>query len=71
VRLCKEIFGAHLSVTYRPSAEHDYLVDNPNRRCPDISKAREHLGFAPKMTLEAGLRRALLWYSGNLGGTEQ
>jgi len=71
VRLAKELFGAHLTVAHKASAEREYLVDNPNRRCPDISKARDHLGFAPKVTLEAGLRRTLLWYSGNQGGTEQ
>jgi nucleoside-diphosphate-sugar epimerase len=71
VRLGKELFGAHLAVTHRASAERDYLVDNPNRRCPDISKARKDLGYVPKVTLEEGLRRTLLWYAGNPGGAEQ
>ena len=30
------------------SAESDYLIDNPNRRCPVIDKARRELGFDPK-----------------------
>jgi nucleoside-diphosphate-sugar epimerase len=71
VRLSKELFGTHLAVTHRASAERDYLVDNPNRRCPDISKAREDLGYVPKVTLEEGMRRTLLWYAGNPGGAEQ
>jgi nucleoside-diphosphate-sugar epimerase len=67
----KELYGTSVQVTHKPSAEAVYLVDNPNRRCPDISKGRAHLGYQPKVGLEEGLRRTLEWYAGNLGGTEQ
>jgi len=30
-------------------------ADDPNRRCPDISKARQKLGFQPQISLSAGL----------------
>ena len=43
-----------------------YLVDNPNRRCPDISKARILLNFDPKFTLEQGLKRTYEFYLENL-----
>lgn len=46
-------------VVLRPSEEKDYLTHNPNRRCPDITKAREVLGFAPRMGVEAGVGRFL------------
>jgi dTDP-glucose 4,6-dehydratase/UDP-glucuronate decarboxylase len=49
-------------VVQRPSRESDYLTDNPQRRCPDISKARSLLGFDPKVRLELGLSRMLNWY---------
>jgi UDP-glucuronate decarboxylase len=46
-----------------------YPADEPQRRCPDITKARRQIGFAPKVTLEEGLRRFLGWtdrtYTGN------
>jgi UDP-glucuronate decarboxylase len=32
-----------------------YPADEPQRRCPDIRKAREHFGFEPKVSLEDGL----------------
>lgn len=32
------------------------------RRCPDITKAREHLGFEPKVDWKDGLRQTLQWY---------
>jgi UDP-glucuronate decarboxylase len=45
--------------------EADYLIDNPNRRCPKIDKARAHLGFNPKVLVEEGVYRSLAWYSHN------
>jgi len=71
VRIGNELFGTELAITYRPSTEAAYLVDNPNRRCPDIGKAREQLGYQPRIGLELGLRRTLTWYAGNQGGTER
>ena len=39
--LGKELFGYTGQVVRQESADKDYLVDNPNRRCPVITKARE------------------------------
>jgi nucleoside-diphosphate-sugar epimerase len=39
--------------------------DDPARRCPDISKARELLGWQPKVTLEDGLRRTITYFREN------
>jgi UDP-glucuronate decarboxylase len=38
-----------------------YPADEPNRRCPDITKAIQQLGYAPTVTLEDGLRRFFSW----------
>lgn len=38
-----------------------YPADEPNRRCPDISKAMRELGYAPRVQLEDGLRRFFDW----------
>jgi nucleoside-diphosphate-sugar epimerase len=43
----------------------DYLLDNPERRCPIITKAREHIGYSPTVLVDEGLRRSMIWYSGN------
>jgi UDP-glucuronate decarboxylase len=34
-------------------------VDDPTRRCPDIGKARQLLGWEPRVTLEEGLTRTI------------
>jgi dTDP-glucose 4,6-dehydratase/UDP-glucuronate decarboxylase len=54
--------GSHRKVIHKPSEEADYLTDNPNRRCPNLEKARTLLGYAPRVGLELGLKRLLEWY---------
>ena len=46
-------------VIYSKADEADYLTHNPSRRCPDISRARERLGYAPEVGLEDGVARYL------------
>ena len=38
-----------------------YPADEPNRRAPDIRKARLQLGYEPAVTLDDGLKRFLDW----------
>jgi nucleoside-diphosphate-sugar epimerase len=52
-------------VIRQPSSDREYLIDNPNRRCPSIAKARAELGFEPTVSLDEGLRRLLIWYREN------
>ncbi len=55
-------------VIHEKSSEAAYLQDNPNRRCPNIDKARKELGFAPEVSVNDGLRRTLNWYYFNREG---
>lgn len=56
------VAGSQRKVKHQKSQEAEYLTDNPQRRCPDISKARSLLGFEPQVSLEEGLARTLEWY---------
>jgi nucleoside-diphosphate-sugar epimerase len=60
-----ELFGYGGKVVHQESQEADYLVDNPNRRCPDITKSRTELGYDPSILLDEGVRRSLTWYHYN------
>jgi nucleoside-diphosphate-sugar epimerase len=60
-----ELFGYQGMVVLGESSEADYLIDNPNRRCPVIDKARRDLGFDPKVTVDEGIYRSLIWYHHN------
>jgi UDP-glucuronate decarboxylase len=65
VKAAGDICGYSGKVVLGKSNEADYLIDNPNRRCPLIDKARNELGFAPKVSIEDGIYRSLIWYSHN------
>ena len=65
VGIARDLFGYEGRVVHDRSAEADYLVDNPSRRCPVIAKARRELGYAPIVDLDEGLRRSLVWYHHN------
>jgi len=41
---------------------HPLPKDDPLRRNPDISRAKEILGWVPKVSLEDGLRRMIGWF---------
>jgi dTDP-glucose 4,6-dehydratase/UDP-glucuronate decarboxylase len=46
-------------VELRRSEDRLYLVDNPQRRCPDISKMQRFFRWSPAVTLDDGLYRTL------------
>lgn len=65
VALSRHLFSYSGQVVRQSSPDPDYLTDNPNRRCPVITKARTELGYTPDISLDEGLRRSLLWYQEN------
>jgi len=54
-----EITGYTGAVQYGKSTDPEYMIDNPNRRCPVISKARAVLGYNPEVLVDEGVRRYL------------
>ena len=48
-------------VVVRASTDPDYLTDNPQRRCPDLTKLRALGGSMPCVSLEEGLARYVRW----------
>lgn len=55
----KEIFGYEGKINYAVSEDKDYLTNNPQRRCPNINKARTILNYNPTIEVEEGVRRFL------------
>jgi len=43
-------------------------ADDPKVRCPDIRRAKELLGWEPKVSLEEGLRRTIEYFRKRLAG---
>lgn len=53
----REMLGLDLKVSFLPLPK-----DDPRRRCPDVTKARTRLSWKPKVNLEEGLKRTILWF---------
>lgn len=51
-------YNPRVAVVPYPDA---YPSDEPRRRCPDISKARDHLGYEPVVPLWSGLNAFVEW----------
>jgi dTDP-glucose 4,6-dehydratase/UDP-glucuronate decarboxylase len=51
-----------LKVEFHHSRDEAYLTDNPQRRCPDLSKLHRLTGFKARVPLRQGLTRTLASY---------
>lgn len=56
-----DLTGAKLKLVYRPLPS-----DDPKQRQPDIAKAKELLGWQPKVHLKDGLARTIAYFEGLL-----
>ena len=57
--------GSRSKVVRRPLP-----IDDPRRRCPDISRAKAILGWVPKVELHAGLQATAAWFAEERSGVE-
>ena len=55
----KLIFKYKGKVRIENPPEKDYMTNNPNRRCPDISLAKKILKFNPQIKVDVGIERFL------------
>jgi len=60
-KMIREMTGSRSEFIYEPLPK-----DDPTKRQPDISKARELLGWEPKTTIEEGLAETIAWAKSQL-----
>lgn len=60
-RIGKELFNYSGNIEFATNVDTKYLVDNPQRRCPNIQKARKEINYNPKISLEDGISRYLTY----------
>jgi dTDP-glucose 4,6-dehydratase len=58
------IVGNAAGITYVPDARSER---DPQRRQPDITRARQQLGWIPRQSLEEGLRKTIPYFKAKLG----
>jgi UDP-glucuronate decarboxylase len=59
-----ELTGSRSTLVFRPLPE-----DDPIRRCPDISLARQQLGWQPRTALDDGLTKTIAYFDQLLNGS--
>lgn len=55
----KLLFGYSKKIQYKKNKDVNYIVDNPSRRKPDISKAKKILKYNPLVSTQEGVERYL------------
>jgi nucleoside-diphosphate-sugar epimerase len=55
--LIRDLVGASAEINFRPLP-----ADDPTRRRPDITRAREVLGWEPRIPVREGLQRTIAWF---------
>jgi dTDP-glucose 4,6-dehydratase len=53
-----ELSGSRSEISFQPLPE-----DDPKQRCPDITRAREVLGWEPQIGAREGLAKTLAWFA--------
>lgn len=61
--IIKELVGSRSTIEYR-----ELPPDDPVRRCPDITKAKDALRWEPKTSLESGLKSTIQYFDQLLRG---
>jgi dTDP-glucose 4,6-dehydratase len=56
-RWVRDAVGSGCQIVFRPLPQ-----DDPRLRRPDISLAREVLGWEPKVPFDEGMRRTIAWF---------
>src|SRR5215217_7693094 len=61
-----ELSGSRSEISYQPLPE-----DDPKQRCPDITRAKETLGWEPRVGAREGLRKTIDWFVGQLADRQE
>ncbi|HEA71157.1 MAG TPA: SDR family oxidoreductase [archaeon] len=58
--IIKDLTNSHSNITFE-----SLPIDDPVRRCADISKAKRILNWEPSTSLEDGLKKTIAWFKDN------
>jgi len=65
-QLIISLVGSRSTLAFRPLPQ-----DDPRRRCPDISRAKQLLHWSPRVSLEEGLARTIDYFDGLLSSPSE
>ena len=61
----KKILDNEIKISLKESTDPNYVVDNPQRRCPDLKLIEKLTGYRPSIKFERGISRLSRWYMDN------
>ena len=67
IKNAKKVYDYSGEVVFEISSDQEYMKDNPNRRCPNIDKAKEILDYHPSIYVDEGIGRYLKFLKINNG----
>ena len=67
IKNAKKVYDYNGEVVFQVSSDEEYMKDNPNRRCPNIKKAKNTLGYNPSIYVDKGIGRYLEFLKINNG----
>lgn len=56
-KIIKELTDSNSEIVFNPLP-----IDDPDRRCPDLTKAKRILNWEPKTPLREGLKKTIAWF---------
>ncbi len=59
-KIIKDLTNSNSKIVFKPLP-----IDDPVRRCPDITKAKKILNWEPTTSLEDGLKKTIAWFKDN------
>ncbi len=60
-----KVTGSKSKIVHRPLPQ-----DDPKKRCPDITRARNWLNWEPQVALAEGLAKTVEWYKGKIAASK-
>jgi len=61
----KKCFEKNIEICFEKNIDPNYTVDNPQRRCPDLTQIKNKLGYSPQIKFGEGIKRLHKWYMEN------
>jgi dTDP-glucose 4,6-dehydratase len=65
-KLVAESIGSQAGIRHLPA-----VADDPQRRCPDITRAARRLDWRPFVQLEEGLKQTISWFTSELSASHR
>ena len=61
LKVCSQVLrqktGRVMQINFKKSDDPEFLTNNPNRRFPDLTRARNDLGYEPLVSIDDGVGR--------------